>query len=62
MKRIIPKLLFPLLLYWLPCISGDTDPAPVPQIPAEKPGQLFPLIQRDGHSCGFLALSAIYKS
>jgi len=53
----IPILFVPMML-----IGGDRDPSPVHKMPLKKPLPLIPLIQRDSHSCGFLALSAVYNS
>ncbi|MEM7395134.1 MAG: cysteine peptidase family C39 domain-containing protein, partial [Verrucomicrobiota bacterium] len=42
--------------------AGDWSPAPVVQPPAQQPKKLKPIKQRDGHSCGLLALAAIYRA
>ena len=58
--HMLVRLLF--LFCALSLLAGDRAPAPVVKHPFKIPGPLVPLIQEDGHSCGFLALSAIYNS
>jgi len=56
------RVLLTFLLLITVSIAGDRRPAPKVQMPKAKPDALVPLEQRDSFSCGFLALSAIYKS
>ncbi|CAM2069236.1 Peptidase C39 domain-containing protein [Sulfidibacter corallicola] len=54
-----------LALIWvfgLLAVAGETDPAPEEQVPRQKPHSVVPLEQKDGHSCGRLAMSALYRS
>ncbi|MCR9143146.1 MAG: cysteine peptidase family C39 domain-containing protein [bacterium] len=43
-------------------LAGGPDPSPIELRPRAVPYNLYPEIQRDGHSCGYLAMAAIYRS
>ena len=45
-----------------PLLAGDWSPSPYYQAPSSTPRPLVPEVQTDGFSCGYHALSAIYRS
>ena len=61
-KFIAYVFLLNMLLGLSISVAGDRSFAPVRQRPSSEPASLTPKEQTDGHSCGYLALAAVYES